>query len=94
MPKISVQLCDLCGDVLEAGSHRKPMHGIGLNLFHSEGGWGRKTDDLQFSGEVCERCYGEFKQLAEALKLWAKKRRDSRAPTIIVTDAGLSIQKV
>lgn len=89
-----ITLCDLCQRPVKGPGNKpiRPVHGITLELGQSLGGWGRREDLLTWSGEVCEICYGEFRMMHSALELWLRKRDGTRAPTIIVSENGVTVE--
>lgn len=89
MEKIIV-LCDLCQAPIKGPVKDMPMYGVGLELYHSPGGWGNRTDDTHWAGEVCETCYEEYCKINFAVEQWLAKRTGTRAPTITITEREVS----
>lgn len=63
MARATLELCDLClvplsGQYPGKGSrHVKAKNGLVVTVGYSEGGWGRRRNAIDFSGEVCLTCY-------------------------------------
>lgn len=64
MADVRIQCCDVCGRPLshyDARSREQRDHtrkeGLKIELGYSRGGWGRRQDWLDFSGEVCGECF-------------------------------------
>jgi hypothetical protein len=82
---INIKCCDLCHAPIKGDKH-----GIVITLGRSLGGWGRREDLLNWSGEVCPKCHEEYSKIAAAAAVWIEKRGGCRAPTIIITEHDVS----
>ncbi len=61
-----IMKCDICECILQIGGEKiKNKFGITWTFGYSKGGWGSRENEPSFTGEVCEKCYNEFKSLTE-----------------------------
>jgi hypothetical protein len=83
--EIKIECCDLCHTPIKG---RK--NGIALECGYSEGGWGNRRNQIDWSGEVCPKCYEEYKTITRAIELWLRKRHGSKRPNIIIQEHDVS----
>lgn len=63
MARATMDLCDLCLTPLEGYSPKtgrvvgKLKQGLVVVVGYSNGGWGYRKNHINFSGEVCKKCY-------------------------------------
>jgi hypothetical protein len=91
--KHEVTLCDLCESPVANGRNKlRTVDGAGILMYQSVGcgGWGSRKDVINFSGEVCERCFSEFQVIIKAVEQWLQKRNGARTPSIIITEHNVS----
>jgi hypothetical protein len=88
----NIRLCDLCHAHMLNGA----ANGAVLTLGSSEGcdGWGLRKNDVEFSGEICPKCYAEFRMFVMAAKFWTQQREGRRMPNIIITDREVQVSEV
>ena len=84
--KTEIIHCDLCGKVVVADQINRPKYGVTLTLGYSKGGWGRREDSVNWTGEVCEACFDEYQVIARAIAHWLTKRNGSRMPRIVIDE--------
>lgn len=90
--QVEIKLCDLCERPLQGpGVLYKIKHGVVVTFGYALGGWGSRHNDVDWSGEVCETCYAEYKKIALAVGAWLEKRKGVRAPEIICREHHVSI---
>lgn len=82
---IRIECCDLCNAPL------RQKHGALITCGHSRGGWGRRETTIEWSAEICPKCYEEYQKITGAIAVWLDKRTGSRAPTIIVHEHDVSV---
>ena len=81
--KVQVELCALCG----ADLSKSRRDGLAVVVGGSTGGWGQRTNAIDFSDEVCHECYDTAMSVFKTL--WSdfkKERKDANKTFVVVTD--------
>ena len=84
--RFQIECCDLCHAPLKG-----EKHGAMITCGQSRGGWGHRETPVDWSGEVCPKCYDEYTKITAAILGWLDKRNGQRAPNIIVRENDLSV---
>lgn len=82
--RLEVQVCKLCESPIHV-SHSGmmdlaktiPTHGrtgLGMELYFSDGGWGRRREAISFAGEVCDECFQAAKPVYDAIEQYIRDR--------------------
>lgn len=82
----TIECCDLCHAPIKNGKH-----GALITIGHSKGGWGRRETPIEWSGEICPKCYEEHQKIAGAVVAWLGQRHGQRAPNIIIQENDVSV---
>jgi hypothetical protein len=82
----TVECCDLCHAPI-----KRQKHGATITCGQSIGGWGRRETPVEWSGEVCPKCYEEYTKITAAIISWLDKRNGQRAPNIIIQENDVSV---
>jgi len=82
----TIVCCDLCHAPIKDGKH-----GALITIGRSKGGWGRRETPVEWSGEICPKCYEEHQKITNAVISWLDKRNGQRAPNIIIEENDVSI---
>lgn len=88
---VEIKLCDLCRAALKGPGVARKFNGVHLTFGFSLGGWGYRQNDVDWVGEVCEKCYEEYKTIAIGVGIWLSKRSGVRAPDIIIREHHVSV---
>lgn len=85
--KYEIECCDLCHAPIT-----REKHGVVITLGFSIGGFGRRQDHANWSGELCPKCNDEYTKIANAVTHWLDIRNESRIPTITVTEYSVHVE--
>lgn len=73
----TLQRCDICSTPLVKEWHEGlakrhecygKKNGVSIEVKHSPGGWGYSKELINFTGEVCQRCYAELGKRLESVQ--------------------------